>query len=194
MKEIWKSAKGYEGLYEVSNLGRVKGIKRIVKNGKDRTMIKPEKILSPINNGNGYYFVNLLKDGKQSKMFIHRLVAMTFLPNTEKYKVVNHKDEDPSNNDVDNLEWCTHKYNSNYGTSKERRVKSTDYKALGNSRKKIVVQYDLSGRIIKEWDSAVDCSNDIGYHTSGIYACCNGRWETYKGFKWEYKKEDAICS
>ena len=103
MTEIWKNIEGYEGKYQVSNLGQVK------------SMIGQEKVLHPKKHRNGYLQIGLHKDKKRKTMYIHRLVAQAFIPNPENLQQVNHKDENPSNNSMDNLEWCTAKYNMNYG-------------------------------------------------------------------------------
>lgn len=105
--ETWKDIKGYEGLYQISNLGRVKNIKK-------------QKILNPLNINN-YLKVVLSKKGKVQNKYIHRLVAETFIPNDNNYKEINHKDENSLNNCLSNLEWCNHKYNINYGTGNLRR-------------------------------------------------------------------------
>lgn len=117
MEEIWKPIEGYEGLYEVSSYGRVKRL-----GGYDRfNRKKVSKILKLSYNNSGYYIVHLWKNGFRKSKLLHRLVAETFIPNIDNLPQVNHKDENKSNNRVDNLEWCTAKYNSNYGTSIERR-------------------------------------------------------------------------
>lgn len=113
--EIWKDIEGYEGLYQVSNMGNVKSL-NYKRSGKER-LLKPRK------NKLGYMFVGLYKDNKPKNFRVHRLVAMTFLENPNNLSCVNHKDENPSNNHVDNLEFCTHEYNMNYGTIKERKSK-----------------------------------------------------------------------
>ena len=119
MKEIWKNIKGYEGLYQVSNLGRVKSLER-----KDNLGRKVnEKILKNRNATHGYIAVILSKDSNKKTYRVHRLVAEAFIPNPNKYLEVNHKDENKSNNRIDNLEWCDRKYNCNYGTFKERHSK-----------------------------------------------------------------------
>ena len=107
MDKIWKDIKGYEGLYMVSNGGDVKS----VKNG----ILKPS-----VYKGTGYYYVGLYKDGKRKGYTIHRLVADAFIPNPNNLPCVNHKDESKINNNVENLEWCTHRYNSNYGCRNEK--------------------------------------------------------------------------
>lgn len=118
MKEIWKNIEGYEN-YMVSNLGRVKSL------NYNRTC--QERILKPGKN-KGYLQVYLCKDGKIKRFYLHRLVAKVFIPNPENKPFINHRDETRSNNCVENLEWCTAKYNINYGTCIEKR--STKIKCL----------------------------------------------------------------
>ena len=116
MIEIWKDIEGYENLYQVSNLGRVKSL-NYNHTGKEKIMkAKKDK---------GYLRVQLYKDGKPKFYSVHRLVATSFLPNPNNLSQVNHIDEDKSNNIVDNLEWCSAKYNSNYGTRIQRIVEKS---------------------------------------------------------------------
>lgn len=119
-EEIWRDIEGYEGLYQVSNLGRVKSLDRIDRLGRR----KPGVILSYILHNYGYLLVNLYKEGKRKLFLVHRLVAHTFIPNPEGLPEINHKDEDKTNNLVDNLEYCDRKYNINYGTHTERMVQT----------------------------------------------------------------------
>lgn len=123
MQEVWKDIIGYEGLYQISNLGRVKSLERVTisKNGKRYTC---QELCLRFGNIKGYKFVVLRKGCKSYQVLVHRLVAQAFIPNPDSLPEVNHKDENKSNNHVDNLEWCTHKYNSNYGTAKMRMVES----------------------------------------------------------------------
>ena len=114
--EEWRDVVGFEGLYQVSNLGRVKGLDRLVDtniNNVNRRIHKG-KLLKPQFNNKGYKRVNLCKNGNINWAFVHRLVAEAFIPNPNNYPVVNHKDENPKNNCVENLEWCTQKYNMNW--------------------------------------------------------------------------------
>ena len=121
MSEIWKSIQGYECLYEVSNLGNVKSLDRVIKSKHNGTTVKKGRLLTPFyEEKKGYYQVALSKDGKEKKHRIHRLVALAFLENPFNYTDINHKDEIKTNNNVDNLEWCTRKYNNNYGTKPQR--------------------------------------------------------------------------
>ena len=148
MEEEWRDIKGYEGVYQVSNFGRVKSCERevhFVKNtGTKFTKHFRERILSPNLSTPGYLTVMLYKDNcnggpKQSRRLqIHRLVAEAFIPNPNNYPQINHKDEDKSNNCVDNLEWCTRKYNMNYGTLPSRiSVKNKGRKLSEDARQKL---------------------------------------------------------
>ena len=166
-KEYWKPVVGYEGHYQVSNFGRVKSIKF----GKE-IMLKQH-----INIKGGYYYVCLLKNGKHKNYYVHRLVAQAFIPNPNNLPQVNHKDENKTNNNVDNLEWCTNEYNHNYGTINER---------ISQSQSKPVLQYDLNGNFIKEWKSVNECGRN-GFNQGDICKCCNGKRKTAKGFIWRYK-------
>ena len=161
MEEIWKDKKDYEGLYQVSNCGRVKSIKF----GK-------EKILKQ-SIRHGYYCVNLYKNGKHKNYYVHRLVAEAFIDNTDNLSCVNHKDENKQNNVVSNLEWCTHEYNNIYGTRIERCSKP-------------VLQFDLNGNLIKEWKSINECGRN-GFKQSDICKCCRGERKTHQNFIWKYK-------
>lgn len=110
--EEWKIIKGYDGKYQVSNYGRVKSLwrNRPIGRGTGLKKIYEEKILN-LQNNNGYKFVTLMDNGKRNRCYVHRLVAETFLPNPNNKPVVNHIDYNPSNNNVENLEWCTQKEN-----------------------------------------------------------------------------------
>ena len=113
MQEIWKDIKNYEGCYQVSNLGRVRSLTRKVKtfNG---VRTSNGQLLKPLKTNTGYYRVDLKQNQKDKYMSIHRLVAEAFIPNPNNYPIINHKDNNPQNNCVDNLEWCTQSYNVKY--------------------------------------------------------------------------------
>ena len=119
MQEIWKDIPDYEGLYQVSNLGRVKSLTRKYKTRKNNECIK-----SPSIAGKGYYRISLCKNGNIKYYYIHQLVAKTFIDNPNNYKLVNHKDENKLNNYVNNLEWCDNKYNINYKNGNIKRLLS----------------------------------------------------------------------
>ena len=126
VKVVRKPVKGYEGYYEVDQFGRVYGLERIIKvNDNGRNYEKPiaGKQLKQSMHTKGYKTVSLTKDGKTKTLFVHRLVAEAFIPNVNNLPMVNHKDEDKTNNFVENLEWCTNDYNINYGTARKRQAK-----------------------------------------------------------------------
>ena len=176
-KEIWRPVPGYEGIYEVSSLGRVKSLARKTNNQYG----KKDLIMSPgwINNKKGYLFVWLCKDGRRTRYSVHRLVATVFIPNPLNLPFINHKDCNPQNNQVENLEWCDAKYNINYG---ERNKKTA--KAL--SRK--VYQYDkTTGELLATYDSALDAEEKVpGVWAGNIGKCCSGNLKSTGGFKWSH--------
>ena len=143
MSEEWRPIEGYEGLYEVSNTGQVRSLDRYVKYSNGRIHLHKGKVLSPIKDTDDYLKVNLYCNGKNKKCLVHRLVAEAFISNINNLPEVNHKDEDKSNNRVDNLEWCNRKYNVNYGTAK---IRSRDTKIkngywTGLSREEYMKKY-----------------------------------------------------
>ena len=115
MIEEWRDIKGYEGIYQVSNLGNVCSLDRVIKH-YPKDYFQEGKVLSPALSRNGYPMVILVNHNKRKTRNVHRLVAEAFIPNPNNLPQVNHKDENKTNNCVDNLEWCTQKYNLNYGT------------------------------------------------------------------------------
>lgn len=174
MKEIWKDIKNYEGLYQISNFGKVKSVKRVVKRGDNFKPVN-ERILKHYLH-KGYPEVVLSKEGKTKTHSIHRLVAEVFIPNPNNYPCVNHKDENPKNNYVDNLEWCTYSYNISYNNI---RVKSAI------SRRKAILQFTKDGIFIREWSHAREASESLGISKRAIYECCKGRSKTSGGFIWK---------
>lgn len=200
MKEIWKEISNFPD-YEVSNLGRVKSKKRIVTTKQNKKYSVKEKILKPqINNKTGYMQYTLIKNKKKITKLAHILVAETFLNKTNDNLEINHKDENKLNNRLDNLEYCTHKYNINYGTGNYRRraaeinVKKTSRKRncktnhTSNRKTRKVIQYDLSGNFIKEWDNIFRARNELKLNK--IWEVCNGKRNKCGNFIWRYKEED----
>ena len=188
--EIWKTAvydgEVYEGLYKVSNLGRILSL-NYKRTGKS-------KLMTPGEDKYGYFQVNLRKNGEYKWCKVHRLVAFTFLPNPENLPEVNHKDEDKTNNFVflnedgsvdkkkSNLEWKSPKDNCNHGTRNERISK-----AMTNGKlSKKVLQLSLDGEFIREWESTNECGRN-GFDQGNVSRCCNGKLKTHKGFRWEYE-------
>lgn len=172
MIEIWKPIKNYVGLYEVSNLGNVRSIDRIVQSVKNENGIRLKgKPLKISDRGNGYLFVRLCKDSKYQNLLVHRLVAEVFIPNPNNLNIINHKDENTYNNCVDNLEWCTQQYNRNY--SKTKTLKK-------------VQQYDKSNSLLNTYSSIKEASEITGINSSSICGCCKGRLKSAGGFVWKY--------
>lgn len=176
--EIWKDIKGYEGLYQVSNYGRVRSL------NYNRTF---KCVILKQNNVRGYKQVGLHKNGNLKNFFVHRLVATAFIPNPENLQEVNHKDENPQNNNVENLEWCDRRYNINY----LNRNKKVSDKNTNGILSKVVLQFTKDGRLVREWPSANECCRS-GFSKGHISKCCRGERKTHKGFIWKYKRGCVI--
>ena len=159
--EIWKDCKGYEGLYQVSNLGRVWSVRK-------------QKYLNPWLDSSGYWTVELRAlNGKRKSEKVHRLVALAFIENPNNLPQVNHKDENKQNNSVENLEWCDAKYNCNYGTRNSRISQSQNIQVY-------CVELDRLFSSIKE---AQEILHIDGHHIGEV---CNGKRKTCGGYHWEY--------
>ena len=181
MKEVWKSVVGYEGLYEVSNFGRVKSLKRLH---------TKERIVSQWLNHRGYARVTLWKENKQRKYSVHRLVAEAFIPNPEAKPQVNHIDENKTNNAAWNLEWCTQTENHNHGTINERISASL----TNNPQKsKPVSAFDDKGNLISTYPSIYEASRRLGVSASSIRNCIKGRnrMKHCHGYVWKYSEGGA---
>lgn len=186
MEELWKDIEGYEG-YQVSNLGRVKSLAKswICKGCVHH---QKEKLLKPLkcSEGGKYRMVGLHKNGECKFKLVHRLVAEAFLPNPDNLPIINHKDENPSNNNVENLEYCTQKYNINYGTRTKRSAKAISEKNKNNPKlSKEVYQYTLDNQLIKVWKSTNECGRN-GFNQRHVASCCRGERRKHKGFIWSY--------
>lgn len=172
MIEIWKDIKGLEGCYKISNLGKIKSLKD--NHGNSR-----EKILKPNLDGFGYKKVTVYKNKKKLTRKIHILVAQTFIDNKNNLPEVNHKDECKTNNIVDNLEWCTYKYNINYGTRNERM-------ALAQS--KPIIGISIKDNSILRFNSSMEAQRN-GFSQGNISMCLNKIRNSHKGYKWIYEGE-----
>lgn len=173
--EIWKDIVGYEGLYQVSNYGKVKSF-NYLGHGKIA-------ILKPSTTNDGYLRVVLCVNRVRKYMSVHRLVAETFIENVNNLPQVNHKDENPSNNYVYNLEWCTVKYNSNYGSRNEKLSFSKM-----NKCSKSVIQYDRDGNFINQYPSIREAERS-GFRSGHIIDCCKGKTKHHKGYIWRYTND-----
>lgn len=176
--ENWKPVVGYEGLYEVSDTGKVRSL-----NWRKRGITK-ELFLKPHNRG--YLMVELANHGKKKAFTVHRLVANAFIENPNGYATINHKDENKKNNNVDNLEWCSLEQNIKMYLENHPDRK----KGSGGRRKRKrccpIVQKTLDGDIVKKWDCARDIFIETGMSDWSISQCCRGKQRTAYGFKWQY--------
>ena len=164
MKEVWRDIKDYEGLYKISSKGKV-------------FSLKTNKLMK-INKCGEYDYVALYKNSKKKIQKIHRLVAENFIENPNNLECINHKDENKRNNRVYNLEWCTKKYNCNYGKRNEKMSKSlSKYK---------IIQKDIQENIINIWDNIWDLEHNTNFNKWVIRQCCKNRCKTAYGYKWEY--------
>lgn len=171
--EIFKKIQGYDN-YLISNCGKVI-------NSKKNKMMKQYK------DKDGYYRVALSKDNKTKCWFVHRLVANAFIPNINSLPMINHKNEIKGDNRVENLEWCTAKYNTNYGTCLERRSKTIKGKLLNRvDCSKKVKQFNIDGTFIKEYNSMMEASRITGVNRSNICLCCRNKIKQAKGYIWKY--------
>ena len=175
-EEIWRDVVGYEGLYKVSNLGNVMSLKH-----KKPFLLKPGKTYD------GYLIVRLSNHNKLIKSFlVHRLVSKAFLPNPNNLPQVNHKDEDKTNNRVDNLEFCTKFYNNHYGTCIERISKTlTNRKDLS----KPVLQFDINKNLLNEYQSVREAERNTGIQSGNICRVCKGKRKYAGGFIWKYSDD-----
>lgn len=169
-QEIWKSVRGYESFYKVSNLGRVMAL-------PNHRHPKPIILKPQINGKAGYYLVFLQHKGISKGFLVHRLVAEAFIPNPDGYKEVNHRDENKANNSADNLEWCSRKYNVNYGNRNARITGRKGYK---------VFQYTKDMVFIRSYPSTRAVERELGYCQPFISKCCRGKVKDAYGYIWSY--------
>lgn len=180
--EFWQDIPEYEGLYQASTYGRVRSVERIVvfKDGRKKTF---PPVLLKYGKRRDYLKVDLCKNGKVVSISVHRLIAITFLPNFENLAYINHKSEVKTENQIWNLEYCTNSYNLNYGTAKYR---ISEKQKNDKKKSKPVFQYNLDGTILKRFPSIMEAERQTGFFHTHINACCLGKRKTAYGFKWSY--------
>ena len=188
--EQWRTAiydgEVYEGLYKVSNLGKILSL--------DYNHTGKPELMTPFQEKNGYFKVILSKNKEKKTCLVHRLVAETFLPNPKGKPCVNHRIEGKEGKSINmvffnedgtidkertTIEWATYEENNNYETRNERIAKALS---------KRVLQLSLTGELIREWDSTMECGRN-GFNQGNIVACCNGKRKTHKGFIWKYEED-----
>ena len=180
MKEEWRDIEGFEGLYQVSNYGRVKSVERTVRCDRGYRIVQ-ERILKAGTTDKGYLQVQLCKDGKVKNCYVHRLVADAFCDNPMGYTELNHRDENKENNRIENLEWCSRSYNTNYGTGNKRRAEKLS---------KPVFSVDKESGLIMWWKSAKEAEECTGIDSSNIIKCCKGKYKSAGNHIWFYADED----
>lgn len=190
MEEVWGDIEEYKELYQVSNCGNVRSL--------NYNKTKKIRVLKTIISNSGYIQVGLHKGGNMKLCTIHRLVAQAFIPNPNNLPIVNHKDYNKSNNHVDNLEWCSYKYNNNYG---DRNIKLSN-SLINNDKISIpIFQLDLKGNFIQEFPSSIEAArslekSNLNAASINILKCCRGiadtqygsvNRKTAYGYKWKFK-------
>ena len=163
--EEWRDIPGYEGFYQASNLGRIKS-----------TLFKKERILKTRKHPTGYELVNL----KNKTYRVHYLIALTYIPNPQKYKEINHRDENKQNNKVENLEWCNRKYNCSYGSLPKK---------VGERFGKKIALIDEDRKERCYFESAMSAERTLNVDHSSIIKCCKGKMKTAGGYRWKYADE-----
>lgn len=184
MTEEWRDIPGFEGLYQASTEGRIRSVERWIERADGyRNHIMPRIMKVQKNSNNDYLLVNLHKDKKLNKCLVHRLIALTFIPNPNNLPQVNHKDENPQNAKASNLEWCDCDYNVRYGTARQRHSEHIKNRP---DMSKPVEQYSKDGVYITTYPSSVEAERQTGIWHQSIWQVMNGRGKTAGGFIWRY--------
>lgn len=210
---MWKDIRGYEGIYQVSSKGEVKSLCRTARVHGNSYRTVPERILKQ-STSSGYKSVVLCRDLTYTKFLVHRLVADAFIPNPKNLPCVNHRDANPSNNDVNNLEWCSHEYNSNYALCKQKqsermklRYANPDTLHENIPKPRSICQLTMGGELVKVWTPVNNVSSG-GFDVRNVRRCADclgGKWtkksrhgfaKSHKGFMWlwleDYEKAGAL--
>lgn len=182
--EIWRDIPEFNGFYQASNLGRIKSLERFRKGENGCLISVKERILKPQITCDGYYRVCLYKQSVQKHYKVHRLVWSAFNGQIPQGYEINHIDENPSNNRLENLNLMTHKENINYGTRNERSAK----KHINGKKSKSVLQFDLNNNLVKEYPSIRQVERETGFANQNIVNCCKGKLKQAYGYKWKYKE------
>lgn len=187
--EIWKDIENYEGLYQISNKGRVKSLSRRVERmrvGKDFSYQSQEKIRKPLKDGCGYLFVDLQLENRFKNEKIHKLVALNFIGIPEGKKEVNHKNGVKRDNRVENLEWVTRSENLSHAIRTGLRLNKFSGLGSKNPKSKPVLQYTMGGDFIREFSGQQEAWRETGIHQATISANCRGKIKHAGGFVWKY--------
>lgn len=175
MEEIWKEVEEFNGAYLISNKGRLKSVKRGIKwNGTIRH--QEDKIMSQVINKSGYIEYQITYNGKHYSRKAHRLVAMAFIPNIDNKPFINHKDGIKTNNNVNNLEWCTNRENVQHAYNNELIHKA-----------KAILQFTKDGKFLRRWKNSSEITRELGIGKTTIHAACKRKNHQTKGYIWRYE-------
>lgn len=185
MIEIWKDIPNYETLYQISNLGNVKSLSYGAKNIKRSNR---QKLLKLSLNNCGYVKVQLYKNGKATEHYVHRLVALAFIPNPNKLPQVNHIDGNKTNNCSENLEWVTASDNQKHAITHGLRCSSPMIGRFGrlHPTSKKILQYDKYNNLIAKWDTLSEASTQLNLSISALSATLHNKQKTCGGFIWKF--------
>lgn len=187
-EEIWKGVKGWESFYQVSNLGSVRSLDRTYIRKDGFSVNKKGRVMKTPLNSDGYPIIHLKADGRRRTTRVHRIVAESLIPNPNNFSEVNHKDEDKTNNNIDNLEWCTHYYNANYGTMLTRMYEHPNQIASLERSKKPIVGVEIgTGKEIR-FESVAEADRN-GFPRRNVQAAIKGYDKTCRGYIWFFEKD-----
>lgn len=186
--EVWKDIKHFEGLYQVSNLGNVKRLSRIINYCTGRSEVLKERLLKPAlrsnDNRRRYYFFVASKNGKRYNLPVHREVAKSFIPNPDNKPEVNHIDGNKLNNHVENLEWVTGEENIRHALKHGLHKRGKNH-----YKSRPVLMINKKGKIVKEFDCMMDVKK-FGFSQGNVGMCCKGKRNVHKNYYWKYKNEN----
>lgn len=188
MNEEWRDIKGFEGYYQISSLGRIKSLKRLIIRRDGKPYPQKECFLKPSKNRKGYLTGQLSKDYKTTFYQVHRLVAEAFIPNVYNLPQVNHIDGNKENNSVDNLEWISNYDNMQHSIKTGLRDVKEISNKMKTAKRREVLQYSIYGEFIKHWKSIKDVETELKIPNQNIVKVCQGKRHTAGGYVWEYYK------